>query len=66
MREFGVRHGVDVTSRIFWERACKSGYVLVGFGLCRGGFGMSHDKKAVCLGGLGFWISDFVDFARDL
>ena len=48
MREFGGWDGVNVMSRIFWE--CQSRHVLVRFGLCRGGLGMSHGKMAV------FWV----------
>ena len=56
---------VDVMSRVFWESAYKSNRVLDGFGLHRGDLGMPGDKKVVCLGSFGFWISVFVDFAHD-
>ena len=69
-REFGVPDGVDVTSRVFLECVCQSRHVLVGFGLRRGDFGMSRDKKRFGFQilwilpttfdhGFGFWISDF-------
>ena len=47
MRELGVRDGVDVMPRIFWESACQSICVLVGFGLHRGDFGMCEKKGCV-------------------
>ena len=38
-----------MTPRVFWERACQSRHVLVGFGLRRGVLGMSRDKIDVFL-----------------